>query len=104
LGISHKKFTDEQIELASNINILAYAKGRGYDLKQISNNTYKIPGYGGLFISGDGSKWNCFSQNKGGGIIQFVMEMEGKSWVEAVGELLGSTYDELPVMDFTKEK
>jgi len=96
LGISQKKFTDEQVELVSNINIIAYAQSRGYDLKRISNNTYKIPGYGGLFISGDGSKWNWFSQNKGGGIIQFVMEMEGKSWVEAVGNLLGISDVEMP--------
>ncbi|MDA3845434.1 MAG: toprim domain-containing protein [Vallitaleaceae bacterium] len=64
-------------------------------MKKISNNSYKIPGYGGLFISTDGLKWNWFSQNKGGGAIQFVMEFEGKTWVDAVNELLGITHDEL---------
>ena len=58
------KFTDDQIEMANNINIIAYARSRGYDLKRISNNSYKIPGYGGLFVNGDGSKWNWFSENK----------------------------------------
>jgi hypothetical protein len=57
-----------------------------------------MPGYGGLFIRGDGSKWNWFSQSKGGGAIQFVMEIEGKSWVDAVKELLGINYEELPVV------
>lgn len=93
-----RRFTDQQLEMADSINIIAYAKSRGYELKRISNNSYNIPGYGGLFISGDGSKWNWFSQNKGGGAIQFVMEMEGKTWVDSVKELLGITHDELPII------
>ena len=69
-------FTDQQIEQANQVNLIAYARSRGHEVKRISNNSYKLPGYGGLFISGDGAKWNWFSQNKGGGSIQFVMEME----------------------------
>jgi len=103
MGTDQKLFTDQQIEIANHVNIIAYAKSRGYELKRISNRSYKIPGYGGLFISGDGSKWNWFSQNKGGGAIQFVMEMEGKSWVDAVKELLGITNDELPVIPRQKD-
>jgi hypothetical protein len=91
-------FTDQQIEQANNVNIIAYARSRGHELKRISNQSYKLPGYGGLFVNGDGSKWNWFSQNKGGGAIQFVMEMEGKSWVDAVKELLGISHDEMPVV------
>lgn len=98
MGTNHNRFSDQQIEMANNINIIAYAKSRGYDVKKISNNSYKMPGSGGLFISGDGSKWNWFSQSKGGGAIQFVMEIEGKSWVDAVKELLGINYEELPVV------
>jgi hypothetical protein len=44
--------------------------------------------FGGLYINSDGSKWNCFSQKKGGGAIQFAMFMRNISWVEAVKELL----------------
>jgi len=95
---SKRLFTDQQIEQANNVNIIAYARSRGHELKRISNQSYKLPGYGGLFVNGDGSKWNWFSQNKGGGAIQFVMEMEGKSWVDAVKELLGISYDEMPVV------
>lgn len=95
---NQRLFTDEQIEQANRVNLIAYARSRGHDLKRISNNSYKLPGYGGFFISGDGSKWNWFSQNKGGGAIQFVMEMEGKSWVDSVKELLGISHDELLVV------
>lgn len=97
MGSSQKLFTEAQIEQANRVNLIEYARIRGYDPKRISNQSYKLPGYGGLFISGDGSKWNWFSQNKGGGAIQFVMEMEGKSWVDSVKELLGNSYEEVQV-------
>lgn len=103
MSLNQKRFTDQQIEIANGTNLIAYARSRGYELKRISNNSYKIPGYGGLFLSGDGSKWNWFSQNKGGGAIQFVMEMEGKSWVDAIKELLGITHDELPIIPSVTE-
>lgn len=98
MGTNDSRFSDQQIEMANTINIIAYAKSRGYHVKKISNNSYKLPGYGGLFISGDGSKWNWFSQSKGGGAIQFVMEIEGKTWVDAVKELLDISYEEHPVV------
>jgi len=91
-------FTNQQIEQANQVNLIAYARSRGHEVKRISNNSYKLPGYGGLFISGDGAKWNWFSQNKGGGSIQFVMEMENKSWVDSVKELLGIDHNENPVV------
>jgi hypothetical protein len=91
-----RRFTDEQIAQANDINIIAYAQSRGYDVKKISPRSYKIHGYGGLYINGDGLKWNCFSKGTGGGAIQFVMEMEGRTWVEAIKQLLGISNDELP--------
>ncbi len=100
---NQRLFTDEQIDQANRINLIAYAKSRGHNLKRISNNSYKLPGYGGFFISGDGTKWNWFSKNKGGGAIQFIMEMEGKSWVDAVKELLGIINDELPIVPRIKK-
>jgi hypothetical protein len=91
-----RRFTEEQIAQASDINIIAYAENRGFDVKRISPRSYKIPGYGGLYINADGHKWNCFSKGTGGGIIQFVMEMEGRSWVESIKQLLGISHEELP--------
>lgn len=94
-----KRFTDEQIREASSINIVALASSRGYDVKKVTPRSYKIPHYGGLYIKADGSKWNWFSHGKGGGAIQFLMELEGKTWVESVKELLGITNDELPFIE-----
>lgn len=82
------RFTDEQIALADSVNIISYAESIGYAVKQVTPKSFKIQGYGGLYIHSNGHKWNWFSQNKGGGAIQFVMEMEGKTWVEAIKKLL----------------
>ena len=53
---SKRLFTEQQIEQANNVNIIAYARSRGHELKRVSNQSYKLPGYGGLFINGDGSQ------------------------------------------------
>lgn len=84
-----KRFTDEEIEHANSINIIDYARNHGYDVRQVTPHSFKIPGYGGLYIHSNGLRWNRFSAGAGGGAIQFVMHMENKTWVEAVKELLG---------------
>lgn len=94
-----KRFTENQIYQANHVNIIAYAMSRGYDVKRISPRSYKIPGYGGLYINADGHKWNCFSRATGGGPVQFVMEMDHLSWVDAVKELIGLSEDELPFVE-----
>ncbi|MGV8150045.1 MAG: DUF3991 domain-containing protein [Alkaliphilus sp.] len=91
---SRKKFTTEQIIQATNVSIIDYVKDNGYEMKKVTG-SYKIPGFGGLYINEAGDMWNRFSdENSGGGIVQFVMEMENKTWVEAIKKLLGSSYNE----------
>lgn len=94
-----KRFSEEQLKEADDINIIALARSHGYDVKRITPRSYKIPSYGGLYIKADGSKWNWFSHGKGGGAIQFLMELENKSWVDAVKELLGINNEELPYVE-----
>lgn len=86
---NRKLFTDEQIAQANQVNILEYARRVGHTVEQVTAREYKIPNYGGLRIDGNGQRWNCFSAQKGGGPIQFVMFTESKSWKEAVMQLLG---------------
>lgn len=90
-----RRFTNEQISKANTVNILSYAESVGYEIKKISGKTYKIPGYGGLWINAEGNKWNCFSKGTGGGIVQFVMELEGRTWVEAIKHLIGAGCEEI---------
>lgn len=97
--ILSKRFTEDQIVQASQVNIIAYAMSRGFEVKRISPRSYKIPGYGGLYINADGQKWNRFSKGSGGGTIQFVIEMEGLSWVDSIKQLLGLSDEELPYVE-----
>ena len=84
-----KRFTEAEINEANSINLIAYAEQIGLNLKKVGT-SYKVKDYGGLYIDATGAKWNWFSKDAGGGPIQFVMEMEGKNWVDAVYTLLGT--------------
>ncbi len=84
-----KRFTEDEIDQANSVNLIAYAEKKGLVLKKVGN-SYKVKDYGGLYIDASGCKWNWFSKDIGGGAIQFVMEMEGKNWVDAVYTLLGT--------------
>lgn len=99
-----RRFTDEQIEKANSISIIDYAKSRGYPVKQVTTHSFKIPGYGGLYIHSNGLKWNRFSADIGGGTIQFVMHMENKTWVEAIKELLNLPSSQYLYSTAVKEK
>ena len=99
MKIIKKRFTDNELKLANETNILILAQSRGYEIKKISNKSYKIPDYGGLCISADGMKWNWFSRGAGGGPIQFLMELEGLTWVDAVKDILGIDYDALAIVE-----
>lgn len=84
-----KRFTEDEINQANSVNLIAYVEQRGLVLKKVGS-SYKVKDYGGLYIDTSGSKWNWFSKDIGGGPIQFVMEIEGKNWVDAVYTLLGT--------------
>lgn len=99
-----RRFTDEQIEWANSVNIIDYAKSRGHPVRQVTAQSFKIPGYGGLYIHSGGLKWNRFSADIGGGTIQFVMHMENKSWVEAVKELLNMPVTQNSYTSVVQEK
>lgn len=90
-----KRFTDDEIQIANQTNLISYAVQMGLELKKVGN-SYKVKDYGGLYIDASGLIWNWFSKDSGGGPIQFVMEMEGKTWVDAVYTLLGTEISHLP--------
>lgn len=83
-----KRFTEEEISTANSIDIVEYAKQKGHVVERFGQ-TYRIKGYGGLVIDETRTKFNWFSENVGGGPIQFVMKTEGKDWLQSVKTLLG---------------
>lgn len=82
------RFSDEEIQRAGSVNILDYVSQLGLEPVKVSASSYKIPEYGGLYIDAEGKRWNHFSENAGGSVIQLAMHLEKKSWVEAVRQLL----------------
>lgn len=90
-----KRFTEDEIEKANQSNLIAYAEQLGLELKKVGN-SYKVKDYSGLYIDASGLKWNWFSKDSGGGPIQFVMEIESKTWVDAVYTLLGTESSHVP--------
>jgi hypothetical protein len=87
-----KRFTDEEIYKANNVNIVDYINDLKLDTKR-AGRTLRVEGYGGLYIDPSKNRWNCFAKGEGGGPIQLVMFLENKSWVEAIKTLLGSSYE-----------
>ena len=84
---SYKRFTDEQIERANRVDIIQLAELKGYPI--IKNGAeYRIKDMGGLVLDQKKNRWFSFSKDKGGGPIQFLQEIEGLTWKDAVKELI----------------
>ncbi len=87
MKVKKKRFTENEVREAGSVSIVSYARQTGYEVSKTKHG-YKIKGYGGLYINEDENKWHWFTRDIGGGIIKFVMEMEEKTWIQAVYTLL----------------
>lgn len=88
-----RRFTDEQITKAQAVNIIELARSKGIELSG-KNPNYKAKNYsGGLLFNESKNLFNWDAEHKGGGPIQFLMEFENLSWVNAVKELIGEEYE-----------
>lgn len=83
-------FTKEKIEKANNIDLINYVRQRGLQLKPKGKRALHAKGYGGLYFFIDNNKFYQFSTDVGGGIIDFVMNFENKTFNEAVETLIGA--------------
>jgi hypothetical protein len=84
------RIPDDVFEKIKEINIVEYAINNGYEIKKIGHQLKLMDIDGGLYIDPHLNRWNRFndeSKEGGGGIIQFVMYMQGKSKGEAIHEL-----------------
>lgn len=79
------------MEAIKNISIFEFAEKRGYELKRIKDDYFKIDKMGGTYITPSNNMFNSFAQKTGGGIIQFVMFTEGLTNKEAM-HLLNDEY------------
>lgn len=92
----------EQVAYCNSVDILELARKKGFEPRKVGTNSYKIDGFGGLHINSVKNIWNCFSEGKGGGPIQFLMYTENTTWRRAADELLEGHYELLPEETRTK--
>lgn len=87
--MENSRYSEEQINEASNISIFDYIRTQGYDYKQTGKEVH-IKGYGGLWINIAENSFFNHSEGKGGhGCIAFVEYMENKSFKQAMETLVG---------------
>ena len=43
-------FTSDEIQKAYNTNLIEYAKSQGFEIKKADRKSYKVKGYGGLYL------------------------------------------------------
>lgn len=80
-----KRFSDEQLQRASGIDIVAMLQGQGEKLKK-QGRVYRWLRYDSTVI--DRNRWYRHSREIGGGPIQFMQHFYGMDFVEAVKYLL----------------
>ena len=80
------RYTQEQIEAADSIDLVAYAQSRGYELER-EGNQYKMKEHDSLYMKGN--RWYWFSHQMGGKAISFLTQYEGMGFVDAMKTLLG---------------
>ena len=85
-----KRYTQEQIDQANNVDLVAYLQSHGYELTRESSQ-YKLAEHDSLYIRGN--QWYWFSQGKGGKTLNFLTEYEGRTFLDAMKELVGEAQD-----------
>ena len=80
-----KRFSDEQLQRASGIDITAMLQGQGEKLKK-QGRVYRWMRYDSTVI--DRNRWYRHSREIGGGPIQFMQHFYGMDFVKAVKYLL----------------
>ena len=80
-----KRFSDEQLQRASGIDIAAMLQGQGEKLKK-QGRVYRWLRYDSTVI--DRNRWYRHSREIGGGPIQFIQHFYGMDFVDAVKYLL----------------
>lgn len=100
-------FSKEELQKIDEMSIADYVLSQGFHIKKTGKD-YKIEELsGGCYIDIEKNQWKWWNRDKGGKIITFVMELEGKNWVEAVKTLLNmnlSPSERMMFADADKEK
>lgn len=86
------KIPQEDVERASNINLVGYLQGVGVPMRR-KGREYYLKEHGSLAINPHTNNWYWHSREVGGnGAISYLMKVENKSFPDAVDELLNGVY------------
>ena len=82
-------YSEEQIQRATNIDIVSFAESKGFEPKK-QGSQYRISGYGGLMVNPEKNSFYIHSRQEGGyGCIDFCRKVLGMNFREALSELVG---------------
>lgn len=81
-------FTSDEIQKAYSTNLIEYAKLQGFDIKKADRKSYKVKGYGGLYLFPHA--FHHFSCNESGHIIDFCKVYQGLDYLNAIEQILGT--------------
>ena len=92
------KYTKEQIAQADSMDLVSYLESRGYELMR-QGNQYRLKEHDSLYVKGN--QWYWHSQHKGGKTLDFLIDYEGMSFLDAMKTLIGEdgrTERRLPIV------
>lgn len=87
------RFTEEQIEQANRVSLMELAQQYGFKLEKGGRKAFHAQNSGGLYIFKDSNRFYHWTSNSKGGAIDFVMKYDGKTFTEAVAQLIGESYE-----------
>ena len=85
------RFTQEEYEKASQVELLDYLISNNYKLKKVGTNEYTLEEHDSMRINSVKNTFFWNSRNIGGSTIQFLQHYEGKTFVEAIKVLNGQS-------------
>jgi len=82
-------FTEEQMKQVFDTNIIDFAVRNGFEVEKGDRNTVHVKNSGGLYFFNHGRGFYCFTTERKGNIIDFVIEYFGKrTKAEAIETIL----------------
>ena len=87
------RFTEAQIEQANRVSLVELAQQYGFKLENGGRKALHAQNSGGLYIFKDSNRFYHWGSDSKGGAIDFVMKYSGKTFAEAVAQLIGENYE-----------
>jgi len=81
-------YTKEQIAQANSVSLIDYAATNNYQIEDGGQKSLHVKKSGGLYLFKDSNRFYHHTTEKTGGPIDFIMQFEGKTFLQAVEHLI----------------